>query len=138
MTQWSAGMKITAGRLNDHTPLYYYSGLTAATNFEDSGTFIQIVSGIAFFNITLTYTGATSITPTTNGNLSPDVLAATLDEQYRPLAKFWTQFGNGATSGGTATVDVDGSITLTATNNENTNITTSNPLQFYFEIPVGS
>lgn len=83
MTQWLAGMRMTAERMNDNTiEEVVSSGLTAATGFSVTSFSGRKVNGITTIAVTLSRTGST-LTATSAGALT-STLACTLPIGWRP------------------------------------------------------
>jgi hypothetical protein len=106
MTNWLAGMKITAARLNDNTLTdSTTSGLTAATNWTVVSFSGRKVSGITTVHMLVTRTTtAVSEIATNSGNIS-DTDMCTLPAGWRPPESINAAWGNGS---------VDGECTITA------------------------
>lgn len=109
MTQWLAGMEITADRLNDGvSPTVITTGLTAASGFTVTGFSGYKVGHTAFIFATVSNTSAIS---ESGGNITPDVTIATLPAGWAPLDAINGCFGNGAMDG-EYVILTDGSIQL--------------------------
>lgn len=113
MTNWLAGMRITADRLNDDTPTTTASGATAAANFTLSSFSGYKVGNTVTVNAVLQYTGAT-ITET-SGNIA-DTTAVTFPSGYRPT--FTTVLGQwgSTTESGACAIDTAGACVLQSAN----------------------
>ncbi|MFD3498776.1 hypothetical protein [Streptomyces sp. NPDC058678] len=85
MTLWQPGMRITAARLNDFTPVALTSSPTAGTNFAVSTFAGRKAGGVTEWSVILTYSGAT-ITAGSTGNIG-DVTVCTLPADCRPGAE---------------------------------------------------
>lgn len=113
MTTWLAGMRITADRLNDHTPTTTTTGLVAATGFTVSSFNAYTVSGVTTVVVFLTV--GTTVT-STSGNVTPDVLCATLPSDWRPPVDQNAIYSNGAIYGEALISSSDGTINLRTAN----------------------
>lgn len=112
MTQWLAGMLITADRLNDGIDATTTtSGLTAKTGFTVND-FTGAKSGqICAVDIYLSVTSTINTTSSTTGNIS-DTDCCTLPSGYRPdLHTVQTIWGSGVASGD-CIIATDGTVTL--------------------------
>jgi hypothetical protein len=111
VTNWLAGMRITADRLNDDTPTTTSSGATAAANFTLNSFSGYKVGNTVTVNAQLQYTGA-DITAT-SGNIT-DTTAVTFPSGYRPT--FTTVLGQWASSteSGACTISTGGACVLTS------------------------
>lgn len=112
MTNWLAGMEITAARLNDNTlTSSTTSGATASTNWTLSSFSGRKVNGITTIVIQCTRTtSAVSETATNTGNIT-DTSFATLPSGWRPPELIDTTYDSGFVDGG-ATISTAGVITL--------------------------
>ncbi|AVP41357.1 hypothetical protein SEA_YARA_23 [Streptomyces phage Yara] len=119
MTQWLAGMRLTADRLNDNTIDDTTStGATAATGFSVNDFFGQKVNGITTITISCTRSGANIAEIATNsGNIS-DTAMATLPAGWRPPNLIEAMWDSGFNDGG-ATISTSGVITLRTTSGSN-------------------
>lgn len=130
MTQWLAGMRITADRLNDHSEFEEVTttGLVAATGFTVSAFSGRKRSGVSFVDVFVTRSGA-DMTPS-GGNIA-DTAMCTLPEGWWPPELINAQWGNGLADG-ECTIGSDGQILLrsangTIGNNTNLRVTASWP-----------
>ncbi|NUS26135.1 MAG: hypothetical protein HOV92_18190 [Streptomyces sp.] len=113
MTNWLAGMRITADRLNDNTSTSTTSGLTAATGFSVNSFLGRKVSGVTVLDIYMQRTGA-DITAT-GGNIT-DTQICTVPAGWRPPDQTINgTWDNGAAEGGWV-VGTDGVCTLRTSN----------------------
>lgn len=109
MTNWLAGMRMTADRLNDYTPdAETTSGLVASTNFTVNSFYATRTGGSMFVHCYLNYTGAT-ITAS-SGNI-PDTSMCTLPVGWRPPTVINAVFGDGSEDG-EVTIGTGGIVTL--------------------------
>lgn len=114
MTNWTAGMKITAARLNDDTPTKTSTGLVAAPGFSAVSFAGYRAGNVVSLDIYLGVT--TTVTPNTSGNITPDVLACTVPAGWRPTDQATNGIhDNGSASGGFV-LDLDGTCTLRTAN----------------------
>lgn len=111
MTLWQPGMRMTAGRLNDYTPVALTSTVTAATNFSVSTFAARKAGGVTEFAVMLTYSGST-ITASSTGNIG-DTLACTLPSDCRPGAETYAIFEVAGTTAGSVRIATNGQCTLT-------------------------
>ncbi|WP_156722681.1 hypothetical protein [Streptomyces apocyni] len=115
MTNWLAGMDITADRLNDGVDATTTSsGATAATDFTVTSFSGRRSGKLVTITIRCNYTG-TSIPESVagNGNIL-DTAMATLPSGWRPPELMEAIWDSGFNDGG-ATIDTDGTITLRTT-----------------------
>lgn len=84
---------------------------TSGTNFGAGTNVARTTLGGKDIYFTLLLPVTTAFSTDANGNLSPDVLAFTLDAAYRPTEALNTVWGNGAV-GGECIVNTDGAVTL--------------------------
>jgi hypothetical protein len=112
MTQWLAGMRITAARLNDNTPVALATSPTAATNFTVVSFSGENAGGQTTFAVVLNYTGASAITGTSTGNITPDVACCTLPPNCRPQATMFLLFDKAGVAAGSLRVAPTGICTL--------------------------
>lgn len=97
MTQWLAGMEITADRLNDGvSPTVITTGLTAASGFTVTNFSGYKIGHTAYIFATVTNTSAISMS---SGNITPDVTIASLPSGWWPLDAVNGIYGNGAMDG---------------------------------------
>lgn len=116
MTQWLAGMRITAARLNDGIDATIETaGVVDSANFTTTA-FQGRKSGkvVTIMTITTRNTSAIPESAAGSGNLSPDVAMLTLPVGWRPPASVLAIFGNGANDG-ECLIGTDGLITLRTT-----------------------
>lgn len=111
MTVWTAGMRMTADRLNDVTSLIVTSGVTAATNFSVISYQANFSGGNVSIALVVQYSGST-ITTTSTDQIA-DTLCATLPTGHRPQAKYWTGVARNSVDLGGCNIDTDGTVTLT-------------------------
>lgn len=111
MTQWLAGMRITADRLMDYTlDAQTSSGLTAATDFAVNNFWANRQGAAVELNMYLNYTGA-GITAT-GGNIT-DTTCCTVPVGWRPnsASTINGHWDDGTASGGFV-LGTDGVCTL--------------------------
>lgn len=109
MTTWSAGMRITAGRLNDNTSAFTATGLTAGTGFSVNTFLGRKVSGVTILDMYVARTGA-DITAA-SGNIT-DTACCTIPSGWRPPDQTINgTWDNGVVQGGFV-VGTDGICTL--------------------------
>lgn len=111
MTQWLAGMKITADRLNDYSlDDSTTSGLVAATDFTVNNFWANRQGATVILDMYLQYTGA-GITAT-DGNIA-DTAICTVPSGWRPNSASTINGGwdDGSESGGFV-IGTDGICTL--------------------------
>ena len=110
MTLWRAGMRITAGRLNDHAvEASTSSGLTAGAGFTVLGFSGRKVSGVTTVHCYLSYDGS-GLNPDATGNLA-DITMCTLPSGWRPPETINTTFGDGVQDG-ECTISTSGVVSL--------------------------
>jgi hypothetical protein len=110
MTQWLAGMKITATRLNDASlDDSTATGLVAATGFSVNSFAGRRSRGNVVLDIYLNRTGAT-ITAT-SGNIT-DTLCCTVPAGWRVPHQTISGFWDTGVTGGGAVMGTDGLTTL--------------------------
>jgi hypothetical protein len=127
MTNWLAGMRITADRLNDNTlETSTTSGLVAATNFSVNSFSGRKVNGITTVNGSVQYTGA-GINVTNPGDNIADTAICTLPTGWRPSEAVNCIWSDGSRDG-EASIATSGVVTIRTTLND---ITTSANLRFY-------
>lgn len=112
MTQWAAGMLITAGRLNNFDPVAVSGTVTPATGFTVSAFDARKAGGVTQFNVILNRTGAT-LTGSANGNLAPDTLCCTLPAACRPGMTFNAVYEVSGVATGSVRISTDGTCLLT-------------------------
>src|SRR5690349_11328206 len=109
MTLWTAGMTVTAARLNDGvSPTVITTGLTAQTGFT-VGSFVAYKIGghlISFYALI----ASTNAISASGGNIA-DTPVATLPSGWWPLDQVNACFGNGSMDG-EFIIDSSGVITL--------------------------
>lgn len=111
MTQWLAGMEITADRLNDFTATETTSGTVDSSGFSTSSFVGRKVSGFTYVEVFVNRTGATiAETATNTGNIA-DTDVTTLPSGYRPQETINCICGNGSVDG-EAVISTAGVITL--------------------------
>jgi hypothetical protein len=112
MTNWLAGMEITADRLNDNTATdEVTSGVVDASGFATSSFVGRKVSGVTTIELFTNRTGATITEGATNTGNVADTAVATLPSGYRPQEAVNCIVGNGSVDG-EATIASDGSVVL--------------------------
>lgn len=119
MTQWLAGMRLTADRLNDNTVEdTTTTGATAASGFTINSFLGMKVNGITTITISCTRSGGNiSEIATNSGNIS-DTAFATLPVGWRPPDLIEAMWDSGFNDGG-ATISSSGVITLRTTSGSN-------------------
>jgi hypothetical protein len=85
--------------------------LAAATNFSVTNFQAYIVGRLACVDIDLTYSGST-LTATSTGNITPDVICATLPVGLKPASEEVHLYDKGGTSSGGAFIETNGEITI--------------------------
>jgi hypothetical protein len=112
MTNWLAGMRITADRLNDHSlEATTASGLVAASNFTVISFSGRKVSGVTTVHCYLAYGGAgLTVSPDPGGNLG-NVTMCTLPSGWRPPETINAIVGDGVQDG-EAEITTNGVISL--------------------------
>ncbi|GAA3718335.1 hypothetical protein [Streptomyces tremellae] len=130
MTQWLAGMRITADRLNDHSEYddTTTTGLVAATGFTVSAFSGKKRSGITYVDVFVTRTGGDM---TSSGGNITDTQMCVLPVNWQPGEVINGQWGQGLADG-ECTINPDGTIVLrsangTIGNNTNLRVTSSWP-----------
>lgn len=111
MTQWLAGMRITADRLNDASPVALTSPSAPAPGFTLTAFTARKTSGVVEWSIILVRSGAT-ITAGSSGNIN-DVICATLPGDCWPGATYYTSYDKAGTATGSVRVSTSGVCTLT-------------------------
>lgn len=112
MTQWLAGMKITADRLNDFTPVLVTDVPTAATNFTVSSFSARKAGGVTEWAVTTTYSGST-ITAGSTGNIT-DTTVMTLPSSILPLREEYADFEVSGATAGSVRFNTDGTCVIVA------------------------
>lgn len=112
MTQWLAGMRITAERLLDNTPVALTSTPVAATGFSVSNFTARRAAGSTEWSLILTRTGA-ALTASSAGNLA-DTLCVTLPADCRPVSQAPILWETAGIASGACRVAATGDITLTS------------------------
>jgi hypothetical protein len=119
MTQWLAGMRATADRMNDNTvEETTTTGATAATGFSLVSFSGMKVNGITTITISCSRTGANITEIATNSGNITDTAFATLPEGWRPPELMEAMWDSGFNDGG-ATISTSGVITLRTTSGSN-------------------
>ncbi|MFD0344002.1 hypothetical protein ACFVH0_35950 [Streptomyces sp. NPDC127117] len=113
MTQWLAGMRITAARLNDYTPVALSSSVTPATGWAVTSFSARRAGGTVEWTVFLSRTGASLAAADAAGNIG-DILACTLPANCCPGARYITQFDKGGTASGSVRIEASGACTLTS------------------------
>jgi len=134
MTQWLAGMKITAARLNDFTPVAVTGTVTAATNFSVTSFVAYDAGGQTWFAVQLTYSGST-ITASSSGDIT-DTQCCTLPSALIPPAATWLPYKAGNTADGIVQIDTGGVCKL-QTLSPTATITASSSINFSGVIATG-
>lgn len=112
MTQWLAGMLITADRLNDGIDVTSTTtGLVAATGFSINNFEGRISGKLCTIDIYMNRTGTDIGTTTTTSSNISDTTMCTLPSGYRPSEVVQTIWGNGLASGD-AIINTDGTVAL--------------------------
>lgn len=111
MTFWLAGMRMTAARLNDFTPISLGTAVTPATGFTLSSFTARNTGGTTEFSVVLVRTGAT-ITADSAGNIT-DTLGCTLPSNCRPGATYQVTYEKSGIASGVVRIATDGTCTLT-------------------------
>lgn len=111
MTNWLAGMLITADRLNDGVDATSTtSGCTAASGFTLNDFEGRISGQVCTVDVYLSVTSTINTTSSTSSNIT-DTLCATVPAGYRPAHVASVVWGDG-TESGEAIIDTDGTVTL--------------------------
>lgn len=122
MTQWLAGMRITAARLRTHTvDETITSGLVAATGFEVSSFVARKISGLTTMTAYVTRTGGTI---TASGGNIGDTLLATLPSGWTPPDTISAGWGSGYVDG-ECSITAGGAISLRTANGDITGTASS-------------
>lgn len=111
MTLWQPGMRITASRLNDFTPVALTSTPTAATNFALNTFTARKGGGVTEWEVMLTYSG-TTITAGATGNIT-DTLACTLPADCRPGGEAYELYEVAGVTAGSVRILANGQCLLT-------------------------
>ncbi|MFE2936657.1 hypothetical protein [Streptomyces sp. NPDC059278] len=111
MTQWLAGMRITAARLNDFTPIALTSTATARTGFTVASFSAWKAGGTTNFAVILTYSGDI-VTSSSSGNIG-DLDCLTLPPDCRPRATNYGAYDKSGTASGAVRYLASGLCTLT-------------------------
>lgn len=128
MTQWLAGMEITADRLNDGPPVTQItSGLTAQSGFSVNSFSAYKIGHLLAFNALVTSTSAITAT---SGNIG-DTNVALLPAGWWPLDQPNGTFGSGAMDG-EFIVTTSGMIQIRSAN---ANIGAGNTMRFTITYP---
>lgn len=112
MTAWLAGMRVTADRLNDFTPVALTSSPTAATSFTVTTFTARRAGGSVEWSVLLTYSGST-ITATSSGNIG-DTLCMTLPEDCWPGSETYALFEVAGVSAGSIRIMPNGQCLITS------------------------
>lgn len=127
MTNWLAGMRMTADRLNDHSlQSSTTAGLVAATNFTVNSFSGRKAEGTTTVNGSVQYTGA-GINVTNVGDNIADTAICTLPVGWRPPEAVNTIWSDGSRDG-ECSIATSGVVTIRTTLND---ITTGANLRFY-------
>ncbi|QKY79509.1 minor tail protein [Streptomyces phage PHTowN] len=130
--QWLAGMRITEDRLNDNTAdETTTAGLVPATDFDTPTFNGKKVNGVTTVNVTVLRNGAT-ITATSAGNVTPDVLCCTLPVGWRPPETVTTSFDSSGTRDGSITILSNGTCTI-KTMSPNSTMPDNSTVNFFAE-----
>ncbi|MGW1405017.1 hypothetical protein [Streptomyces sp. NPDC002403] len=113
MTQWLAGMRITAARLNNYTPVALTSSVIPAAGWGLSSFTARRAGGTVEWTVILSRTGASLPAADSTGNIG-DILACTLPADCCPGSRYITQFDKGGTSSGSVRIESSGTCTLTS------------------------
>jgi len=126
MTLWRAGMRITAGRLNDNAiEAQTSSGVVAPSGWTTNSFQGYKKGGVTTVVVVMTYSGSV-ITASSAGNIT-DTLCATLPAGWRPPATVVTSFDRSGVADGSVSIAPDGTCLLksmspTATINGGNNV----------------
>lgn len=112
VTQWQAGMRITAGRLNNFSPVAVVGTVTPATGFTLSSFDARKAGGVTEFNVILVRSGAALSAADSVGNL-PDTVCCTLPTNCRPNTTFNGVYEVAGLNMGSVRISSDGTCTLT-------------------------
>jgi len=135
MTLWQPGMIITADRLNDYTPIPLTVSPTAAANFSVGSFSARKSGGSTEWSVSLTYTSATSLNATDQGNIA-DTLCMTLPPECRPFSETYTVFEVSGLRAGTVRIMTNGQCLLT-TMYPSTMITQNQTVKFSASFAAG-
>lgn len=127
MTFWLAGMRITAARLNDFSPISLATSVTPAAGFTLTSFSARNAGGTTEWGVVLVRTGAT-ITADSAGNIA-DTLCCTLPSNCRPGATYQVGYEKSGTAGGIVRIAADGTCLLT-TLDPTATITASSTINF--------
>jgi len=111
MTNWLAGMRVTAGRLNNHDPVDLTSTVTAATGFSLSVFDARKAAGVVEFNVTLIRSGASLAAADSAGNMI-DVVCATMPTDCLPAGRWTGAFEKSGQASGGVRIEANGVVTL--------------------------
>ncbi|WP_406014319.1 hypothetical protein OG520_22110 [Streptomyces sp. NBC_00984] len=112
MTLWQPGMRITAARLNDFTPVPLASTATPAAAFTLTSFTARKTGGVVEWSIILVRNGG-AITADAKGNIG-DTDCATLPSDCRPGAIYFAPFDTAGIASGAVRVATNGLCTLTS------------------------
>lgn len=111
MTQWLAGMEITAGRLNNFDPVTVTGTVTPETGFTVSSFDARRAGGVIQWSVVLLRSGAT-ITADANGNII-DAPCCVLPSNCRPGMTYNGIYEKAGQAHGAIRILSNGSCTLT-------------------------
>ena len=113
MTQWQAGMRITAARLNNFAPVVLTESVVLATGWALTSFSARRAAGTVEWTVILTRSGDALAAAGSSGNIG-DVLTCTLPASCRPGARYITQFDKGGVASGSVRIETSGTCTLTS------------------------
>lgn len=114
MTQWLAGMRITADRLNNFSPVPVTAAVTPAAGFSATTFDARKAGGVTQFTVVLSRTGG-AVTADAAGNIV-DTPCCTLPAVCRPGTTYNGVYEKSGQAGGTIRISSDGTCTLTTLN----------------------
>ncbi|MER7047723.1 hypothetical protein [Streptomyces jumonjinensis] len=111
--QWLSGMRITADRLNDATPVALTSTVVPAAGFTLTNFTGRKSGGVVEFSVTLTRSGADLPAASASGNIG-DVTACVLPPDCRPVDLQIVQFDKSGVASGSVRISAGGGCNLTS------------------------
>jgi hypothetical protein len=133
MTTWVAGMRMTAARLNNYTPIVLSGTPTPATHWTVSSFQAIWVAGNTTVEVEMLY-GSTTITAASNGQISPAVEVCTLP--YVPPWQMWSGYQVANATAGSLLVNPDGTTYLQVLY-PSQSITSGTTIYFTITLPTG-
>jgi len=111
--EWLAGNKITAERLNDHTPVTLATTPTPGTGFSLSSFNARKTNGVVEWGAVFIYGGST-LTATSDGNIIGDPVVCTLPTDCRPGSQTVVGFDKSGVASGSIRISTNGDCQITS------------------------